>query len=264
VDAGELWPDDPAVRQRWEALLGWLDLRPGDVVLDVGCGRGVATAFIAGQVGSAGRAIGVERHFDYFQSAGSYFSISSTMVPAPLGVCSDVRSLPFADGCFDAVLCVNVLEAIPDRGLALAEMRRVLKPGGRILLAHDDYESVAYAGADRELTRRAVLAYASSTFKSYETSDGEMGRWLWGLFAKAGFADTELRVLPLINTEYRELLHGWFASQFSAEFVAKVSDLTQSEIDEWRRQLAGASEGGDYLYCLNLFVCLGRKPSAAS
>jgi hypothetical protein len=104
-----------------------------------------------------------------------------------------------------------------------------------------------------------VSAYANSTFKSYETSDGQMGRQLWVLFSKAGFADVELRVLPLVNTEYREPLHGWWASQFSAEFVAKVSDLTQTEIDEWHRHLASASERGDYLYCLNLFVCLGRK-----
>jgi ubiquinone/menaquinone biosynthesis C-methylase UbiE len=244
--------------------MGWLDLRPGEALLDVGCGRGAATAFVAGRVASVGRSIGVERHFDYLQNTGSFFSDSSAVSPAPSGVCADARSLPFGDECFDAVLCVNVLEAIPDRGLTLAEMHRVLKPGGRILIAHDDYESVAYAGADRELTRRAVFAYANSTFKSYETSESQMGRQLWSLFTKAGFADAELRVLPLVNTEYRVPLHGWLGTQFSAEFVAKVSALTQTEIDEWRRQLAEASQRGDYFYCLNLFVCQGRKPAGTN
>ncbi|HVC32331.1 MAG TPA: hypothetical protein VNL16_02355, partial [Chloroflexota bacterium] len=142
------------------------------------------------------------------------------------------------------------------------EMNRVLKPGGRILVAHDDYESQAYAGADRELNRRAVLAYASATFQSYPTSDGQMGRHLWGLFARAGFVDAEVRVLPLINTEYREPLQGWVLSQFAAPFVAAVSDLTQAEIDCWHRELTAASERGTYFYCLNLYVCYGRKPAA--
>jgi hypothetical protein len=84
----------------------------------------------------------------------------------------------------------------------------------------------------------AVSAYANSTFKSYETSDGQIGRQLWGLFSKADFDEAELRVLPLVNTEYREPLHSWWASQFGVGFVAQVSDLTQTEIDEWRRQPA--------------------------
>jgi ubiquinone/menaquinone biosynthesis C-methylase UbiE len=186
--------------------MDWLDPQPGECVLDVGCGRGVATAFAAGRVGRSGRSIGVERHIDYLRNISSSFSTAVSSVP--LGVCGDARFLPVANESVDAVLCVNVLEAIPDRRRALAEMRRVLKRGGRILVAHDDYESLAYAGADRELTRRAVLAYVSSTFKSYATSDGQMGRQLYRLFSKAGFTDIALRVLPLINTDYHEPLHG--------------------------------------------------------
>jgi hypothetical protein len=141
-------------------------------------------------------------------------------------------------------------------------MRRVLKPGGRILVAHDDYESMVFAGADRDVTRRVVLAYSRAKFKSYLASDGQMGRHLWGLFAKVGLVDAELRVVPLVNTEYREPLHGWTISRFSADFVADVSDLTQAEIDSWHAELAAADARGDYLYCLNLYVCLGRKPDS--
>jgi hypothetical protein len=44
-----------------------------------------------------------------------------------------------------------------------------------------------------------------------------------------------------------------------ADFVAAAGDLTQAEIDRWHRELAAASERGDYFYCVNLYVCLGRK-----
>jgi len=239
--------------------MAWLDPRPGEAILDVGCGGGDAVAFVATRVGPGGRAVGLERFPESFAPLRAKHPIDGPA--APIGVCGDGQALPFADDSFDAVLCVDVLEAMPDRPRALAEMRRVLKPGGQILLAHDDYESQAYAGAGRALTRRVVLAYANSKFQSYPTSDGQMGRHLWGLFSKAGFVDARVRVLPLVNAEYREPLLGWTLAQFDANFVATVSDLTQADIDRWHRELAAASERGDYFYCLNLYVCSGRKPS---
>lgn len=251
----KLWPDDPARQLRWRQLMAWLDPQPGETVLDVGCGRGAAISYIASQVGPGGRAVGMDRLPGYL--AGPRPPGAPVGSADPLGVCGDGQALPFVDESFDAILCVNVLEAMLDRPRAIAEMRRVLRPGGRILLAHDDYESQVYAGADRDLTRRAVLAYANAKFQSYATSDGQMGRYLWGLFSRAGFADAEVRVLPLVNLEYREPLVGWSNAQFGASFVATVSDLTQPEIDRWRDQLAAATERGDYVYCLNLYVCFG-------
>lgn len=258
INAGELWPGDPARQVRWEQIMAWLAPNAGESVLDIGCGGGEAVAFVAERVGPSGHAIGLER------SAASVAKLCARYpvieLPALSFQSGEAEALPFADESFAAVLCVNVLEAILDRPRALAEMLRVLKPDGRILLAHDDYESQAYAGADRDLTRRAVSAYANSTFKSYPTSDGQMGRQLWSLFASAGFLEPEVRVLPLVNTKYREPFFGWVHAQFTADFVATVSDLTQAEIDRWHRELAAASQRGTYFYCVNLYVCLGRKP----
>jgi hypothetical protein len=137
-------------------------------------------------------------------------------------------------------------------------MRRVLKPGGRALVAHDDYESQAYTRTDRELGRRVSLAYASSTFASYATSDGQMGRHLWPLFVGAGFAEPRLHVIPLVETAYGEPHLGWRHAQFTADFVSAVSDLTDADLDAWRADLADRSARGAYLYCLNLYACLGR------
>jgi SAM-dependent methyltransferase len=172
---------------------------------------------------------------------------------------ADAQALPFPDATFDAVLCVNVLEAVPQRDHALAEMHRVLKPGGCVLVAHDDYESQVYTCSDRELGRRIVLAYAESTFASYATSDGQMGRHLWGVFSAAGFRNPELHVLPLVNTVYCEPWHGWVISQFTANFISRVSDLTDEELTRWRADLAERSAAGHYTYCLNLYVCRGWK-----
>jgi arsenite methyltransferase len=256
MEIPDLWPAADR-RGRWTRLLELLDPRPGEQILDVGFGGGQALRFIADRVGSSGRAAGVERNPGAVEALNTWGDASG--VRAIEAITADAQELPFPEDSFDAVLTVNVLEAVPDRPRALAEMRRVLKPGGRILVAHDDYESIVYACSDRELCRRVVRAFADVTFKSYPTSDGQMGRHLWGLFRNAGFRDANVQVVPLVNTEYRDPLHGWETSRFSAQLVAAVSDLTQEELDRWRADLAERSARDEYLYCITLYVCQGQK-----
>jgi len=256
MNAAELWPS-PDRRERWLKLMDMLDPRPGDRVLDVGCGEGQALRYLASEIAPNGHGVGVE----YGPKAGERLLRLSDGDSAPFvhAVIADGQNLPFADEAFTAVLCVNVLEAMTDRLAALREMRRILKSDGRLLVAHDDYESQVYACADRELGRRVVRAYADATFASYASSDGQMGRHLRGLVRAAGFGDVAIQVLPLVNTEYREPLLGWVQAQFSHDLVAGVSDLNQDDIDRWHADLEEQSTRGEYVYCVNLYVCLGQN-----
>ena len=254
VDATELWPS-PDRRERWLRLMALLDPRPGERVLDVGAGEGQALRYAAARLGPGGLAVGVEHGPGGLGRIGVGLAAGG---PPFVAVEADAQALPFRDGSFDAVLCVEVLEAIPNRPRALAELRRVLRPGGRAVVAHNDYESQVYACDDRELGRRAVRAYAEATFAGYAASDGQMGRHLWGLFGAAGFRDAELHVLTLVNTEYREPLFGWRHAQFGARLVAGVSDLTDADLDRWRADLAARSAEGRYVYAVDMFVCTGR------
>jgi arsenite methyltransferase len=256
VDDRELWPT-PTVRARWQHLMRLLDPRPGERILDVGCGSGRATRYLGDRVGPEGQVVGADRPSAAMRPLRETIRHDGRGNIAVVAATAD--SLPFPDASFDAVICVNVLEAVPDRQRALGEIRRVLEPGGRALVAHDDYESQVYACTDRELGRRATLAYACATFDSYATSDGQMGRHLSPLFVRAGFAEPRLEVMPLVETKYAEPLLGWQHAQFSASFIAKVGDLTDADLEAWRSDLEARSARGEYLYCLNLYVCLGRK-----
>jgi arsenite methyltransferase len=230
---------------------------PGERILDVGCGPGAASRYLAYRVGPRGRVVAVDRSTVWvarFRETIDQIRIKSIDI-----VAAGAEALPFPDDVFDAVLCVNVLEAVPDRAGALGEIRRVLRPGGRALVAHDDYDGQVYTSTDRDLGRRVSLAYASSTFASSATSDGQMGRHLWPLFVAAGFAAPRLQVFPLVETEYAEPHLGWRHAQFTAGFVSKVSDLTDADLDAWRADLDARSRRGEYLYCLNLYACLGSK-----
>lgn len=103
------------------ALLARLDPRPGELVLDVGCGDGRVTAEIAA---TGARAVGLDRSP----------SMATSAVAAGLdAVVGDATALPFPGGCFDAVFSNAALHWVSDQQRALREVARVLGPHGRFV-----------------------------------------------------------------------------------------------------------------------------------
>jgi ubiquinone/menaquinone biosynthesis C-methylase UbiE len=106
-------------------------LAPGDRVLDLGCGEGRHVLSVYLQPGV--HAVGVDLSLRDLMVAQKKFSDFSDRdaAGASFGLASaNALSLPFPDGCFDKVICSEVLEHIPDYRGALLEIDRVLKPGG--------------------------------------------------------------------------------------------------------------------------------------
>lgn len=126
----------------WAELLGSLGLRGDERVLDLGCGRGAVLLMVA-RLLPAGRAVGVDLWKAADQSGNSP---AATERNAELeGVAgridlhrADMRSLPFDDSAFDLVVSSLAIHNIPSaegRAEAVDEAARVLKPGGRLLIA---------------------------------------------------------------------------------------------------------------------------------
>jgi SAM-dependent methyltransferase len=111
-----------------------LGLMPGDRVLDLGCGAG-RHAFEAYRRGAD--VIAFDQDPDELAGVREMFGAMREAGEAPVSADADVKqgdalSLPFADGEFDRVIAAEVLEHIPDDGAAIAELSRVLRPGGTI------------------------------------------------------------------------------------------------------------------------------------
>ena len=126
-----LWQAQLAPAQ--QALLDLAALRPGEAVLDVACGPGHLTRAAAQAVGDGGRVAGVDL-------SGQMIDAALQRMPPGLATRTsflrmDGESLAWPDAHFDVVLCALGLMYMPDPVQALREMHRVLRPGGRAVLA---------------------------------------------------------------------------------------------------------------------------------
>lgn len=105
----------------------------GSTVVDIGCGAGTDLLIAAGHVGPSGRAIGVDMTEQMLARArAGATACGYAHVKARAG---DATALPVADSAADRVMSNGVLNLVPDKRAAIAEMWRVLRPGGRVQLA---------------------------------------------------------------------------------------------------------------------------------
>lgn len=121
----------PAMTDMWaEDLVARAEIRPGARVLDVACGTGVVARRAAERAGPRGHVTAADVNPAMLAVARALPSAG-----APIE-CQEVSALelPFAESAFDDVFCQFGLQFLPDRDAALREMRRVLVPGGRLLL----------------------------------------------------------------------------------------------------------------------------------
>jgi ubiquinone/menaquinone biosynthesis C-methylase UbiE len=132
----------PPGRAYKRQVLDLLDLRPGQRVLDLGCGPGTDLAAMAEVVAPDGLVIGIDRDPVMLAEARTR-TTQHRLVEIRSG---DVHELPLPDGSVDRARTDRVLQHVEDPSRVLAEFRRVARPGGRIVLAEPDWEGLLIAG----------------------------------------------------------------------------------------------------------------------
>lgn len=158
---------------------------PGDRVLDVGCGTGVAARAAAEKVGSKGRVTGLD------PNAGM-LAVAAERAPRVTWRQAVAESLPEPDASFDVVLSQFALMFFEDRRQALQEMGRVLRPGGRLALAVWDAlpGNAAYAAEVDVLQRVAADAAADAMRAPFCLGSSNV---LQPLFQEAGWASVSVK-----------------------------------------------------------------------
>jgi SAM-dependent methyltransferase len=150
--------------------------------LEVGCGTGAITADLAAC--SPAAIHGLDLGFPHLAFAAKLDVAASF-------ACGDALALPYATGVFDLTCCHFLLLWVPQPAAALAEMRRVTRPGGAVLvLAEPDY-----GGRIDHPPELAPLGQWQREALKHQGADPEMGRQLGGLLTRAGLQSVEMGVL---------------------------------------------------------------------
>ena len=174
LDTASAQPSFQAYKRRTFELLR---LRAGQAILDVACGTGDDSRELAKQVG---RVVAI----DLSQAMIAEARQRSVGVNLPVEFqVADAQQLPYADNTFDGCRCDRSFMHIPDPKRALLEMRRVTKPGGRVVVYEVDFGTVTIDAPDRPLARQVANAW-SDGFRN-----GWLGRYIPSLFQEVGFAD---------------------------------------------------------------------------
>ncbi|MDH6112613.1 SAM-dependent methyltransferase [Kitasatospora sp. MAP12-15] len=160
------------------------ELRPGDTVLDVGCGPGTITADLAELVGPGGRVVAVDTSPDVLRQAAEY--VASRGIGHVEFAVADVGALPYAAGEFDVVHAHQVLQHVGDPVAALREMRRVSAPGGLVAARDADYAAMAWYPQLPELDEWLAMYQGSARANGGEP---DAGRRLLAWARAAGFTE---------------------------------------------------------------------------
>ena len=180
-------------------------LQPGEVVIDLGSGAGFDCFLAAGQVGPAGRVIGVDMTHEMLKKARENAAkIGAQNVEFRLG---ELEHLPVADNTADVILSNCVINLVPDKAQVFREAFRTLKPGGR--LAISDVVNKAPLPAKLQADPALLCGCIAGAATIAETE-----AWL----AEAGFVD--VRVTP--NAESRELICTWAPGTGIEDFVVSA------------------------------------------
>src|SRR5580693_5329935 len=114
-----------------DKFLEWLNLSPGKILLDVGCGAGGPALRIAAITGCS--VVGIDVHEQAVTTASSLAAERGLAELVEFRSADATGPLPFSDASFDAITCIDAINHFSDRPRVIAEWARLLKPGGHLL-----------------------------------------------------------------------------------------------------------------------------------
>ena len=145
-----------AVKRYKQETYSLLDIQPGSVILDIGCGAGDDLLAMAERVGESGQVVGVDSSATMIETARArVHDAKESRCRLPAG---SICNLKFADETFDGCRADRIFHHLGEPVRALQELVRVTKAGGRIVLFDPDFDASVIAATDQAVTRQVIHA----------------------------------------------------------------------------------------------------------
>ena len=239
----------PDILDQREVVLEQLAVQPGESVLDIGVGPGLLALDLAREAGPEGSLLGIDTSAAMIEMTRQ----RCEQHPCAEFEVADACDLPCEDESIDCVVSTQVYEYVSDMPLALSELYRVLKPGGRCLILDTDYDSLVLRNETPSLTERILEAWDEHFVHR------DLPRQLSGLLRAAGFERDSVQVLPLLNAEYHRDTFSYGLIRVMAGFAVGRAGITEQESQAWLEGLDRLGEQHDYFFSLNRYLFLARK-----
>ena len=203
-------------------------VRPGDVVLDLGCGPGADLPAFAAAAGTGGRVTGVDSDPDAVRQAAAR-TAGLPQVEVREG---DLHSLSLPDACADKVHTDRVLQHVADPRAAVAEARRVLRGGGTAVFAEPDWDTLVIDSPDLAAARAYTRFVTDRVIRN-----PVIGRQLPRLASEAGFRVSDVTPVTAVWRDVRAADQVLGLHRVTARAVA-AGYLTQDAAGRWLDHLA--------------------------
>jgi ubiquinone/menaquinone biosynthesis C-methylase UbiE len=250
ADTLEVRGRTPAQVRLRRRFLRFVPVRPGQQVLEIGCGTGVVLRDVMGLVGRRGEVTGLDSSRTMLVRARALArGVAGGRLRLRHG---DGNDLPFAAARFDVSLAITVILHVPDPLRVVKELARVTRAGGRVGLQDQDFGLVGAAHPDRALTDRILDGVAARIYE-----EPYSGRRLPALLREAGLQ--EVRVLADV---YQDTALTAFSRAFlerRAENAVRFGIVDAPTATRWLDGFNEYLARGAFVLTMNYFGAVGVK-----
>ncbi len=249
VEAIYLTPDVVAQRARVIDLLAPF---PGERILDVGVGPGLLAHDLACLVGTTGRVVGLDLSPAMVEVAATRLA-ELPQAEARLG---EATALDLPDASFDATVSTQVLEYVADVPLALAELHRVLRPGGRVLILDTDWRSIVWHSDDPARMDRALACWDG------HLADPHLPARLGPMLREAGFEARRTEIIPMFSPRWQPVSYAGGIIRSIRRFVRNhgpAAGLTADEQAAWWAEQETLIAADRFFFSVNRYAFLASR-----
>jgi ubiquinone/menaquinone biosynthesis C-methylase UbiE len=236
----------PEVIARRRRSFELLAVGPGMFAAEIGCGTGTAARELAALVHPGGHVYGFDISGEFITLARARAFAASAKVEFQT---ADALALPLANASLDIYRAERVFMHLKRPEAALAEAFRVLRPGGRILVMDQDWDTALFEG-ELQATRLVTRAFADSMV------NGMVARRMRSLLLQSGFKEVDVQAEAVVVTDGGT--YGWVADTVGKAALASPLDpaIVEAWVADQRRRIAE----GRFLYASTHFITTARRP----
>jgi SAM-dependent methyltransferase len=231
--------------------LGRLVLPSSAQVLEIGCGTGANLRYFARRNDFTGKAVGVD-HCSHFIEAAKRFAQAEGVSDRLVFKVGDAHHLDFPPASFDVVIAHTLISHVTAPLTVLAEMARVVRPGGTVVIFEGDYASLSYAFPDHGFGHQMDVALANATFNNPRIMR-DLPRLLpeFGLKLTAAWGDA---VVEVGNGSYFKSFMETYVP-----YVKQAGSLPAQAVDIWQHEQLQAMQNGTFFAACNYYTYLAKR-----